>query len=519
MVGVAKWSAPLLGVLLMKALPRPQCSPPGRNLSELSLYLGSHHSGGHHHSDNEIREPDYHYQREKNYNPASAYERRDASEDRLYRRAGNELAPVPKNHLGNRCKVSHAHRLDVYGHANKVKLPDENDLSTYQENQHMLRKFSSDGRLPFGCTHWDLSQILTNKQILKKVTYIAFDISLRKAFIGYYYFLIFLNRCYYSMVNKMSTWFMNVANSRNIPDHVRVAYWAECRRNLIRDLEVLEEMSKNYFDTFIRGNSRVWIVNYEMCLERCRKLWKKAIVNNRVKWSRTLSMWIVKYDQGGRGGGSGGGGHDKHKHKHKHGHHRHENHHHSHVHHSHDHHSHGRDNDGHENHHHSHDHHSHDHHSHGRDNDGHENHHHSHDHHSHGHDHHTHSHDHHTHSHDNHVHHTHSGNQQDNRQDNRQNNDDHSDDLIIWWVPKDDSAEWVNTLIVRVPKNNNNKNYQTEEPPRYCAITACVKCPLGVYAPRVGPNRGTIRRLIVLRGSKEVEGEPPNGDVEEDQPK
>ncbi|KNA01175.1 hypothetical protein PVNG_05597, partial [Plasmodium vivax North Korean] len=293
MVGVAKWSAPLLGVLLMKALPRPQCSPPGRNLSELSLYLGSHHSGGHHHSDNEIREPDYHYQREKNYNPASAYERRDASEDRLYRRAGNELAPVPKNHLGNRCKVSHAHRLDVYGHANKVKLPDENDLSTYQENQHMLRKFSSDGRLPFGCTHWDLSQILTNKQILKKVTYIAFDISLRKAFIGYYYFLIFLNRCYYSMVNKMSTWFMNVANSRNIPDHVRVAYWAECRRNLIRDLEVLEEMSKNYFDTFIRGNSRVWIVNYEMCLERCRKLWKKAIVNNRVKWSRTLSMWIV----------------------------------------------------------------------------------------------------------------------------------------------------------------------------------------------------------------------------------
>ncbi|EUD67009.1 hypothetical protein C922_02593 [Plasmodium inui San Antonio 1] len=306
MVGVSKWNGTLLGTLfgalMLNALCCPQSAPRGRSLSELSVYLAcyteprNHHSDEYQTRDNDMDEPKDHHRRGSNYNRGDAYERKITSEDHANRIEGYELDPVDKNKLCDKCKAyNRMQEIDVYRNGNKMKLQHEKDASVCQVNQHILEKFKSDGRPPFGCTLWDLSQSLSNKEILKKVTYIAFDISLRKAFIGYYYFIIFLNRCYYRMMYKMNRWFINVANTHNIPEDTRVEYWAECRKNLMKDLAVLEQISKKYFDIFIRRDPRVWVIHYEFCLESCRTLWKKAMLENRVKWGRTLAFLVIEY--------------------------------------------------------------------------------------------------------------------------------------------------------------------------------------------------------------------------------
>lgn len=307
MIGLYKFNVTLLSTflsaLMLSTLPCPQSAPRERSLSELSLYLQSfteaenHKLGKFQPRDYDVNERNSHYGREDNYN--NEYEKEEATlfDDHVYRKEGYDLAPVNNNSLCDMSNFYENQSIDIYPNGKKLKIGSEIALSMLKENEIIINKFSTSGGLPFGCTQWDLSQILTNKQILKKVTYIALDIGVRKAYIGYYYFIIYLNRYYYKMVQKLGTWFMNLAQSYNTPEHVRAVYWAECKKYLIKDLEVIQEKSTNYFNTLISAYYKVSIVYYKLFLVRCRKLWKRVILNNRIKWSRILSSWVVQYNK------------------------------------------------------------------------------------------------------------------------------------------------------------------------------------------------------------------------------
>ncbi|ANQ06807.1 Uncharacterized protein PCOAH_00011170 [Plasmodium coatneyi] len=305
MIGLARWNVTflgtLLGFLILNALSYPESAPRGRSLSELSLYLENlaeaenYQLGNFQPHDYAVQEYNRHCSRWNNYNCGNAYDREATSHDQVYRKEGYELASANNNGLWGQYNSCQKQRIDVYRNGKKLRFGDEIDFSLCKENQIIIRKYSKNGRLPFGCTQWDLSQILSNKQLLKKVTYIKLDISMRKAFIGYYYFIVYLNRCYYRMVHKLRTWFMDLANSYNIPNNVRLAYWEECQKYLMKDLGVIEEMSTNYFDKLVTSYHTVSFIYYELLLARCRTLWKKVILNNRVQWSRILSSWVMKY--------------------------------------------------------------------------------------------------------------------------------------------------------------------------------------------------------------------------------
>ncbi|GAW79718.1 RAD protein [Plasmodium gonderi] len=235
------------------------------------------------------------YENTMNYNLANAYRRNNMGYGNVCTNECGKMQAYEHNYKN----VHNENNMQIEQYKKeRVNSPlDEYDSLTCRENRKFLSKFMVNNRLPFGCTFWEVSQVLTDKQILKRITYIALDISLKKAFIGYYYLVVYLTRRYYNMINKMSMWFINVAISRNIPKHVRGIYWQEARKKLLQDLDIIEDMSKLYFQSLIHGNRRIWIVNYELFLERCRKLWKRAISSNRLKWSQNLSMWIIQYNQ------------------------------------------------------------------------------------------------------------------------------------------------------------------------------------------------------------------------------
>ncbi|KJP89164.1 hypothetical protein AK88_01250 [Plasmodium fragile] len=340
MIGLGKWNATLLGgtlfgALMLNSLSYPQSAHRGRSLSELSLYLAgitdpeNYHLGGHqpraHDVDNDSKSEnddendsksendlendsnsesdlESEYESESDYeddsNSEHDYESTDTSDHYAHRRPGHDqISPVQNNRPGNTSNTQQTQQINVYQNENHMIVRNEKNVPLHPENAYLVQKYSKDGNLPFECTKDDFVQILTNRQILRKVTYIALDISIRKAFIGYYYFIVYLNRCYYKMMNKLNNWFMNIASARNVPHPVQVVYWQKCRTYLLWDLRKIEEMSTKYFDALISQSPRVWTINYEVFLRRCKTLWRKTIMNTRERWSRVLSWWIVKYNQ------------------------------------------------------------------------------------------------------------------------------------------------------------------------------------------------------------------------------
>lgn len=289
-----------MGVLLLSAHPRPQCSPLGRNLSELSLFLrdfnapsNAHmsmsipsgkgmYSDGEEEGKNDCRGVDPWWGND-HYGHRS-YEQRSYGQRRYEYHPGEgsvgEVYPYSEQPKRQSIYSRRSNAASLYKHAERY--------ASEPLGEDFVFHFSKNGELPYGCTQNEISKELTNDEIYFFVTSFFFYLSGKEAFVAYYYYITFLNRVYAHSVRKLHTWYNHLARSHRLPDTIRIKHWEECKADWIKDLRRIEKVSKSLFLQTMKGRRKIFMLKFNLLLHRCSLLWRKAKRNNKRKWTRLL---------------------------------------------------------------------------------------------------------------------------------------------------------------------------------------------------------------------------------------
>ncbi|CAI7718842.1 Plasmodium exported protein (PHIST), unknown function [Plasmodium vivax] len=132
-------------------------------------------------------------------------------------------------------------------------------------------------------------------ELLERATYYGtFTLKAEEVCEGYGNYNIYLNRNYKRLMNKFYRWFYRSARLRSLPDDLIDQYWAECEKQFLLDLEKTEMISRSYLNNLIKDRTEIWILKYEMCMLRCKKLYMRAFRDNKRKWKRILYQKIIR---------------------------------------------------------------------------------------------------------------------------------------------------------------------------------------------------------------------------------
>ncbi|CAG9479804.1 unnamed protein product [Plasmodium vivax] len=146
-------------------------------------------------------------------------------------------------------------------------------------------KFDEHDVLPYGYLEEDIDRSLSNQQLLEQIPHYLLLISKKDAFIGFYYYLIYLNRCYSHAMQELKLSFAHMAKMNRIPYDVQIEYWHECKRDQMKTLRGMEEAGRKNFKLMVKGKAGVILTSrYFKCLILCQNLWKKVVAENREKW-------------------------------------------------------------------------------------------------------------------------------------------------------------------------------------------------------------------------------------------
>ncbi|KJP84786.1 hypothetical protein AK88_05584, partial [Plasmodium fragile] len=161
--------------------------------------------------------------------------------------------------------------------------------------KHTLERYQS--RIPHIDPPQGLQRNLTYDQILNIPYTNPLWISKRKAFISFFYHVMYLERKYYDMVNYLNRWFYNLAETNNMPDEYKLKLWEESKRELLYDFECIRRTCENLFRNFVnrKRGKYIWSIPFENLVVRLNKLAHESVVRNKDKWVNILSERVESY--------------------------------------------------------------------------------------------------------------------------------------------------------------------------------------------------------------------------------
>ncbi|EUD67008.1 hypothetical protein C922_02592 [Plasmodium inui San Antonio 1] len=201
---------------------------------------------------------------------------------------------------------SYDEHLRIFSCESKGNLTDDD---SYSDGDDFQLKFDDDEILSYGYVQEDFDRSLTNSEIFQHVSYYLFFISKEDAFIGFYYYIIYLNRCYNNVMRELKRWFANTSRWSSIPNDVQMKYWDKCKTDQRKILTRIQQDSKSNFERMVKGKNRRVLPTsrYFGCLILCKELWRRAIEEIVDKWTDIYMEEVANYNEKIQLPSSGGG--------------------------------------------------------------------------------------------------------------------------------------------------------------------------------------------------------------------
>ncbi|KJP89279.1 hypothetical protein AK88_01159 [Plasmodium fragile] len=167
--------------------------------------------------------------------------------------------------------------------------------------ERILEKYKS--KLPDDYTKDDLSEDLKKEGVLRVLTRMRCSLSKRNAFVLFFEYLMYLELTYYAMMESLRNWFYDISEANNLPDEYKLQWWEECKRELLRDLECIEEECEKSFSNCLdkRKGKNVWVASFRNLLIRLNKEAHDSIFQKRNKGVSILTERMDSYNGGATG--------------------------------------------------------------------------------------------------------------------------------------------------------------------------------------------------------------------------
>ncbi|ANQ06801.1 Uncharacterized protein PCOAH_00011970 [Plasmodium coatneyi] len=189
--------------------------------------------------------------------------------------------------LGEGYKIPHISRFpfcknfNLGGFAEECKIDIKNNLIDLKD---LLE--SDDPKVP--CE-------ITRDELKKRIAYCRFFfVCKRRAPDAIYAYIHYLRVKYYTMISGLKKTFLELASENELPEDVQKVYWRRCEDELLKELEIMENTSEEYFQALM-DNKVVFTMHFNWAMGSHETYWYSEMFKKELKWNEILYDWANNY--------------------------------------------------------------------------------------------------------------------------------------------------------------------------------------------------------------------------------
>ncbi|CAA9986971.1 Plasmodium exported protein, unknown function [Plasmodium knowlesi strain H] len=136
---------------------------------------------------------------------------------------------------------------------------------------------------------------ISREELKKRIAYCRFFfVCKKKAPDAIYAYIHYLRVKYYNMIYGLKKTFLELASENELPEDVQKIYWGQCEDELLKELQVMENVSEKYFQALM-DNKLVLTMHFNWAMGSHETYWYSEMFKKELKWSAILSDWANNY--------------------------------------------------------------------------------------------------------------------------------------------------------------------------------------------------------------------------------